>query len=84
VLPNIDRVLILACGTSYYSGCTAKYWLEAIAGIPTSVEVASEYRYRDQRARPAHPGRHHQPERRNRRHPGRAQARQAPWACRTR
>ena len=42
----IDSVLILACGTSYYSGCTAKYWLEDIAGIPTQVEVASEYRYR--------------------------------------
>ena len=42
----IDSVLILACGTSYYSGCTAKYWLESIAGIPTQVEVASEYRYR--------------------------------------
>jgi glucosamine--fructose-6-phosphate aminotransferase (isomerizing) len=41
-----DRILILACGTSYYSGCTAKYWLESIAGIPTQVEVASEYRYR--------------------------------------
>jgi len=34
VFKEIDRVLILACGTSYYSGCTAKYWLEAIAGIP--------------------------------------------------
>jgi glucosamine--fructose-6-phosphate aminotransferase (isomerizing) len=44
---DIDRVLILACGTSYYSGSTAKYWLEAIAGIPTNVEIASEYRYRD-------------------------------------
>ena len=43
---EIDSVLILACGTSYYSGCTAKYWLESIAGIPTQVEVASEYRYR--------------------------------------
>ena len=43
---QIDSVLILACGTSYYSGCTAKYWLESIAGIPTQVEVASEYRYR--------------------------------------
>jgi glutamine---fructose-6-phosphate transaminase (isomerizing) len=42
----IDKVLILACGTSYYSGCTAKYWLEAIAGVPCAVEVASEYRYR--------------------------------------
>ncbi|MDB5743387.1 MAG: glutamine--fructose-6-phosphate transaminase [Polaromonas sp.] len=43
---DIDSVLILACGTSYYSGCTAKYWLESIAKIPTQVEVASEYRYR--------------------------------------
>ena len=43
---DIDSVLILACGTSYYSGCTAKYWLEEIAGISTQVEVASEYRYR--------------------------------------
>ncbi len=46
VFEQIDRVLILACGTSYYSGCTARYWLEDIAGIPTQVEVASEYRYR--------------------------------------
>jgi glutamine---fructose-6-phosphate transaminase (isomerizing) len=47
VFKAIDRVLILACGTSYYSGSTAKYWLESIAKIPTSVEIASEYRYRD-------------------------------------
>jgi len=46
VFKEIDRVLILACGTSYYSGCAAKYWLEDIAAIPTQVEVASEYRYR--------------------------------------
>jgi glucosamine--fructose-6-phosphate aminotransferase (isomerizing) len=45
-LAEIDSVLILACGTSYYAGVTAKYWLESIAGIPTSVEIASEYRYR--------------------------------------
>ena len=44
---GIDQVLILACGTSYYSGSVAKYWLESIARIPTAVEVASEYRYRD-------------------------------------
>ena len=43
---EIDSVLILACGTSYYSSCVAKYWLESIAQIPTQVEVASEYRYR--------------------------------------
>ena len=47
VFAEIDSVLILACGTSYYSGCTAKYWLESIAKVPTQVEVASEYRYRD-------------------------------------
>ncbi|MBP0592912.1 glutamine--fructose-6-phosphate transaminase (isomerizing) [Paraburkholderia sp. LEh10] len=44
---EIDNLLILACGTSYYSGLTAKYWLESIAKIPTQVEIASEYRYRD-------------------------------------
>jgi glucosamine--fructose-6-phosphate aminotransferase (isomerizing) len=47
VFKEVDRVLILACGTSFYAGSTAKYWLESIAGIPTSVEIASEYRYRD-------------------------------------
>jgi len=47
IFKNIDSVLILACGTSYYAGSTAKYWLESIAKIPTSVEIASEYRYRD-------------------------------------
>lgn len=44
---GIDSLLILACGTSYYSGLTAKYWLESIAKIPAQVEIASEYRYRD-------------------------------------
>ena len=44
---QIDRVLILACGTSYYAGLTAQYWIEAVAKIPVSVEIASEYRYRD-------------------------------------
>ena len=47
VFKEVDSVLILACGTSYYSGSVAKYWLESIARIPTTVEVASEYRYRD-------------------------------------
>ncbi len=41
-----DQILLLACGTSYYSACVAKYWLEEIARIPTQVEIASEYRYR--------------------------------------
>ncbi|GLU34187.1 glutamine--fructose-6-phosphate transaminase (isomerizing) [Trinickia caryophylli] len=44
---EIDSLLILACGTSYYSGLTAKYWIESIAKIPTQVEIASEYRYRE-------------------------------------
>jgi glucosamine--fructose-6-phosphate aminotransferase (isomerizing) len=47
IFKDVDSVLILACGTSYYSGSVAKYWLESIAKIPTSVEIASEYRYRD-------------------------------------
>ena len=46
VFQSIDRVLILACGTSYYAGLTARYWIESQAGIPVNVEIASEYRYR--------------------------------------
>jgi len=46
VLPRIDSVLILACGTSYYAGCVARYWIESIAQVPANVEIASEYRYR--------------------------------------
>jgi glucosamine--fructose-6-phosphate aminotransferase (isomerizing) len=44
---QIDSALILACGTSYHAGVVARYWLEALAGIPTQVEIASEYRYRE-------------------------------------
>ncbi|WP_449369554.1 glutamine--fructose-6-phosphate transaminase (isomerizing) [Thiomonas sp.] len=47
VLPAISGVRILACGTSFYAGLTAKYWIESIARVPVEVEVASEYRYRD-------------------------------------
>lgn len=46
VLSDVDSILILAAGTSYYAGLTAKYWLESIAGIAVSVEISSEYRYR--------------------------------------
>jgi glucosamine--fructose-6-phosphate aminotransferase (isomerizing) len=46
VLPNVQNILILACGTSYHAGLVARYWLESIAGISTQVEIASEYRYR--------------------------------------
>ena len=47
VFKDVNRVLIIACGTSLYAGLTAKYWLEAVAGMPCDVEVASEYRYRE-------------------------------------
>ncbi|QEY25376.1 glutamine--fructose-6-phosphate transaminase (isomerizing) [Neisseria zalophi] len=47
VFDDIHSIKILACGTSYYSALTAKYWLESIAKMPTDVEIASEYRYRD-------------------------------------
>ncbi|UCD70322.1 MAG: glutamine--fructose-6-phosphate transaminase (isomerizing), partial [Betaproteobacteria bacterium] len=46
ILSGVDSVTILACGTSYHAGLTARYWIEAIAGLPCSVEIASEYRYR--------------------------------------
>ncbi len=46
VFQNITGIKILACGTSYYAGLTAKYWLEDIAKLRTDVEIASEYRYR--------------------------------------
>ena len=46
ILKNVDGILILAAGTSYYAGLTAKYWLEDVAKIPTAVEISSEYRYR--------------------------------------
>ncbi|UVE68013.1 glutamine--fructose-6-phosphate transaminase (isomerizing) [Burkholderia pyrrocinia] len=51
-LSNVRSVLLLGCGTSYYAGLTAKYWLESIAGVPAQVEVASEFRYRDTVADP--------------------------------
>ena len=44
---EVERVLVLACGTSHYAGLVAKVWLESIARLPTDVEIASEYRYRD-------------------------------------
>mgnify|MGYP002515502693 CR=1 FL=1 len=46
ILPKVRRVLLLACGTSFYAASVARYWLEGIAGIPASAEIASEYRYR--------------------------------------
>ncbi len=52
VFSQVDSVLILAAGTSYYAAMTAKYWLEEIAQIQTNVEIASEYRYRKSVANP--------------------------------
>ncbi len=46
VFRQVDSVLILAAGTSYYAGLTARYWLESMAQLPTTVEISSEYRYR--------------------------------------
>jgi glucosamine--fructose-6-phosphate aminotransferase (isomerizing) len=46
IFRETDSVLILACGTSYHSGLVARHWIEALAGIPCNVEIASEYRYR--------------------------------------
>lgn len=47
ILSKTKSIKILACGTSYYSALTGKYWLESIAKVRTDVEIASEYRYRD-------------------------------------
>jgi glucosamine--fructose-6-phosphate aminotransferase (isomerizing) len=45
-LKDIENIHIVACGTSYHAGMVAKYWIEDLANIPCTVEVASEYRYR--------------------------------------
>ena len=45
-LKDVENIHIIACGTSYHAGLVAKYWIEDLAGLPCSVEVASEYRYR--------------------------------------
>lgn len=54
VLREIEGVQILACGTSFYAGSVARYWIEAISGLPCTVEIASEYRYRTAVANPKH------------------------------
>ena len=53
ILRATKRLLFLACGTSYYAALTAKYWIEALAGLPCDIEIASEYRYRESVADPA-------------------------------
>ena len=47
IFGELRQVLVIACGTSFHAGLVAKYWIESIAGVPVSVEIASEYRYRD-------------------------------------
>ena len=46
MLDKVENIHIVACGTSYHAGCVGKYWIESLAGVPTQVEIASEYRYR--------------------------------------
>lgn len=46
VFDRVRAITIVACGTSYYAGCVARYWLESIGGVPCQVEIASEFRYR--------------------------------------
>lgn len=53
-LQQVEGVQIIACGTSYYAASVARYWMEAIAGVPCQVEIASEYRYREVVAHPKH------------------------------
>ena len=52
VFEDVRSVQIIACGTSFYAGSVARYWIEAITGLPCAVEIASEYRYRDAVATP--------------------------------
>jgi len=46
IFDKVERIVIVACGTSYHAGLTARYWFEGLAGVPCTVEVASEFRYR--------------------------------------
>ncbi|MCT2400468.1 glutamine--fructose-6-phosphate transaminase (isomerizing) [Novosphingobium mangrovi (ex Huang et al. 2023)] len=46
-LSRVNRITIVACGTSYYAGMVAKYWIESFARVPVDIDVASEFRYRD-------------------------------------
>ena len=46
-LATLDHVSIVACGTSFYAGMTARYWIEELAGVPAPVDIASEFRYRE-------------------------------------
>jgi len=54
LLDGVDGVTILACGTSYYASLVGRHWIEQLAGLPCTVEIASEYRYRDVVPNPDH------------------------------
>ncbi|MGH8029718.1 MAG: glutamine--fructose-6-phosphate transaminase (isomerizing), partial [Arenimonas sp.] len=54
LLDGITGVTILACGTSYYAGLVGRHWIEQLSGLPCTVEIASEYRYRDVVPNPSH------------------------------
>lgn len=47
ILPKVKHIQLVACGTSYHAAMVARYWIESLANIPCSVEIASEFRYRD-------------------------------------
>ncbi len=52
LLDRTEAVHIIACGTSYHAGLVARYWIEQLAGVPCSTEIASEYRYREPVVKP--------------------------------
>lgn len=52
ILAKVEHVQIVACGTSYNAGMTARYWFESLAGVSCDVEIASEFRYRKFVTRP--------------------------------
>lgn len=52
ILEKVEHIQIVACGTSYNAGMTARYWFEALAGVSCDVEIASEFRYRKFVTRP--------------------------------
>ena len=68
-LREVDKIIIVGCGTAYYAGMVAKYAIEHWTRIPCEVELAHEFRYRDPILDPRHAGRRDQPVRRDRRHP---------------
>ncbi len=69
-LRGVEKLYIVACGTSWHAGLVGKFLIEKLARVPVEVDIASEFRYRDPLVSARHPDRADQPERRDRRHPG--------------